>query len=325
MKRLPVDQDGPAADVIRGLWKELPDLAGMVLGCDVSCKSPVLEDQFSPPERAYVARLESEDGSASGWVIFELQAAIAAAGLLVMRQEPTIKKRLDSGEFEGDDFDAMGEFVNQIVPSINDALKKGPGDAPHFIFKEGSIERDALPEPAGMVAGHGKVSIGGLADGVLMLVVPQAVLGVEITEEAVSDGLELSAEELAAIREATREAVGTTRTLLVVPLQRERESWSELLSEVGLDVEFVGDVAGLRRQLSVGDVGVVVIDADACPAGGLPMLAALRRDEGSVAGLIVASSPTRSHLLSCMAAGARSYLTKPIDPQSLVESVGRLS
>lgn len=321
-----MDQEGPAAEVIRSLWKELPDLAGMVLGCDVTCKSPTLQIDFEPPARAYIARLDQEDGGASAWVVFDLPVAISAAGLLVMRQETTIKKRIDDGTFEGDDFDAMGEFVNQVVPTINDALKKGPGTAPHYVFKEGSIDAEAMPESTGVLVAFGEIGVGGLAKGLLRLVMAPEVLGVEIETDDGDTGLELSPEELAAIREATRDAVGGNRTLVVVPLERERPTWTETLDGVGLDFEFVTDVAALRRQLGKGDIGAVVIDADTCPAGGLPILAALRTGTNAdIPALVVASSPTRSHLLSCIAAGARGYLTKPVEGHQLVESIGSIS
>lgn len=311
----------PAAEALRRLWGELPGQAGMVLGTEVAFEDPVLEEHWRAPREAYVARLESQDGAHRGWVVFDMPAAIAAAGLLVMRQETTIRERIKKGTFEGDDFDALGEFVNQIMPAINDALKSIPGEVPHFIFKEGTTDAAALPPAQGVVVVHGPVEVGGLAKGHVFLLFLPLALGIEPPEEDASGGVELTAEELAAIREATRESNGT-RTLLVVPLERERARWTELLDGVGLEYDFVLDVAGLRRQLAKGEVGVVIIDADACPAGGLPILAALRTGRGPrIPAVVVASAPTRSHLLSCVAAGAHSYLTKPFEPQALLEAV----
>lgn len=316
----------PAQDALRGLWKELPAQAGMVLGTEVGCKPLQYDDAFEPPSRAYAARLESEDGHFKAWVVFELTAAIAAAGLLVMRQEPTIRHRIDAFTFEGDDFDAMGEFVNQLVAPINDAIKQAPGESPHFIFKEGTIDRAGFPPREQVACAHSEISIGGLAQAEIYLVLPPEVLGVQARiEDDGGVGLELTPEELAAIREATRASVGGGRTLVVVPIERERAHWTELLEGVGLDYEFVADLAGIGRQIATGEFGAVVIDADTCPAGGLPVLAALRgRDGPCLPALVVASSPTRSHLLSCVAAGARAYMKKPFEAQALVDSVGAL-
>lgn len=322
----PVEFAGPAADALRGLWKELPTHAGMVLGTEVTCSAPDYDASFNAPSQGYSARLESEDGRFRAWVVFDLPAAIAAAGLLVMRQETTIKKRLETSTFDGDDFDAMGEFVNQLVSPINDAIKQAPGESPHFIFKEGTIEASGFPPRQQVVCAHGMMSIGGLTQAQIYVVVPPEVLGAPVTvEDEVGGGLELSAEELAAIREATRASVGGGRTLVVVPLERERDNWTALLEGIGLDYEFVVDVASIGRLLATGEFGAVIIDADSCPAGGLPVLAALRGAEGPVLpALVVASSPTRSHLLSCVAAGARAYLRKPLEGQRLIDSVGAL-
>lgn len=321
-----MDSNEPAQEALRGLWKDLPNQAGMVLGTDVSCLPLQYDDEFEPPTRGYAARLESEDGRFKAWVVFELTAAIAAAGLLVMRQEPTIRSRIDSLTFEGDDFDAMGEFVNQLVSPINDAVKQAPGDSPHFIFKEGTIERTGFPPRLQVACAHSEISIGGLAQAEIYLVLPPEVLGVQHRmDDDGGSGLELTPEELAAIREATRASVGGGRTLVVVPIERERAHWTELLDGVGLDYEFVADLASIGRQLATGEFGVVVIDADTCPAGGLPVLAALRGGDGpALPALVVASSPTRSHLLSCVAAGARAYMRKPFEAQALVDSVGSL-
>lgn len=322
-----MDYDGPAGEALRALWKELPGHAGMVLGTEVTCKSPTYVESFDAPGRGYAARLESEDGRFQAWVVFEMPAAIAAAGLLVMRQEANIKQRIDTGTFEGDDFDAMGEFVNQLVSPINDAIKKAPGESPHLIFKEGTIDADGFPPATQVIVAQSPISIGGLAKAEIYLVLPPAILGVELAaSENGGGGLELTPEELAAIREATRAAVGSGRTLVVVPLERERALWSEILDGVGLDYEFVVDLASIHRLIQSGEFGSVVIDADSCPAGGLPVLAALRRGDGPfLPALVVASSPTRSHLLSCVAAGAASYLSKPFEPAALVESVGALT
>jgi DNA-binding response OmpR family regulator len=37
---------------------------------------------------------------------------------------------------------------------------------------------------------------------------------------------------------------------------------------------------------------------------------------------VVASQPTRTHLIGCLAAGVRRYVTKPLDVQALLEDLG---
>jgi len=276
------------------------------------------------PERAYVARLETEDGAHQAWIVFELAAAIAAAGLLVMRQDSVIKKLLGVYAFEGDDFDAMGEFLNQIVPAFNDAIHQATGSFPRFGFKEGSINGSEQPETTDRIIVVSEVTIGELASGTMFLVVPSEALGVEEEVEAPKGtGLELTPEEVAAIREATRDAkAGRRRTLIVVPIERERARWTEMLDGAGFDYEFATELASVGRHVRSGEFSAVIVDADSCPAGGLTVLAVLRNDPSSVVpAFVVASSPTRSHLLSCVAAGAKGYVTKPFEAQALIDTI----
>jgi CheY-like chemotaxis protein len=144
-------------------------------------------------------------------------------------------------------------------------------------------------------------------------------------EPGADDGMSLTPEELAAIREATRESMTAGKTLLVVPLSRDRAGWTALLAETEFDYDFAPDVIGLTRALRSGAYASVVVDADACPSGGLPALTLIREASGgTVPAVVVASSPTRTHLLSCVAAGAKGYLAKPVAPALLLDTLGAL-
>ncbi len=112
------------------------------------------------------------------------------------------------------------------------------------------------------------------------------------------------------------------KALVVVPLAHDRAAWSELLEGSGLEFEFISDRHQLAQALRIGGVSGVVIDADACAAGGLGELALLRgRAERSLPRVVVASQPTRTHLVSCLAAGATGYMPKPILPAALIEQL----
>jgi CheY-like chemotaxis protein len=134
-----------------------------------------------------------------------------------------------------------------------------------------------------------------------------------------SASVDLTAEELAAIRAATQSAM-PGKTLIVVPSMAQRAEWTELLDQSGLDFEFVGDPFQLLNLCRTGNIEGVVIDADACASGGLTVLAALRgRLPELVARVVVASRPTRTHLVSCLAAGATAYLARPFLAHTLRE------
>lgn len=319
----------PDSDLLPGLWRKLPEQAGMILGSEVSLGPRTVEETFEPPSAYYSAVLEGGDGLAA-WVVFEAGVAVTAGGVLVMRPHDVIKERIGDGTLEDDDLDAMGEFVNQMMAPLNDSLKDmALESAPHFVFSRGTTGPDALPD-GNVVAVGSTIDIAGVHEGRFWFVLPAALMrGEEAGSEAPGDpmetggGVDLSPEELAAIREATQDAAAASvgRTLFVVPLAREREAWTEFLDEAGIDYEFAADHAAMRRALGTGTFGAVVVDADACASGGLPYLAIVRDDTTRVPAVVVASAPTRTHLVSCVAAGASAYLAKPLEPDQLVASV----
>ncbi|MBC8067591.1 MAG: hypothetical protein IAG13_04585 [Deltaproteobacteria bacterium] len=143
----------------------------------------------------------------------------------------------------------------------------------------------------------------------------------EIADLGGMRGVELSAEELAAIREATSASM-TPGSVLIVSRPEDREQWSIDLDGAGLDLVFVGEPHQLLIALRDRDVESVIIDADACPSGGLPLLAALRNaGERLTQRIVVASRPTRTHVVSCLAAGATAYLVRPFAVEKLLEQL----
>ncbi len=140
--------------------------------------------------------------------------------------------------------------------------------------------------------------------------------------EAEGDGPLLTAEELAAIREATQGGLRGA-TMIVAPQEAHRSAWREQLGELGVELEFVADQHQLLARCRERAVDAVVIDADACPAGGLALLAALRGRPGAPARrIVVASQPTRTHLVACLGGGASEYLCRPLDRATLMRVIG---
>jgi DNA-binding response OmpR family regulator len=134
-------------------------------------------------------------------------------------------------------------------------------------------------------------------------------------------GVELSSEELAAIREATRPGAAAG-ILVIVSRPEDREAWSIDLDGSNMDVAYVVGTHQLLVAVRDRDVESVIIDADACPSGGLPALAALRNCGARlVQRIVVASRPTRTHVVSCIAAGATGYLARPFTAERLLEQL----
>ena len=134
----------------------------------------------------------------------------------------------------------------------------------------------------------------------------------------------LTAAEIAAVREAVWSMRSSGRILLVVPMACARDGWSAALADSAMDYTFIPDVHELARALAGGEVRAVVIDADCCASGGLPELATARARGGAdLRCVVVASQPTRRHLVSCVAAGATDYVSRPFEVDMLVDRLVR--
>jgi CheY-like chemotaxis protein len=311
-----------AADFARDLWKALSEQTASIVGHDVRFSAPEVVTEINVPDRAYVARLEAADGTAA-FVVLALEPAIAAASLMLERPDSDVKTRLAAGTLESDDIDALGELFNQLAVPLAAAIETQTGRSLALPFKSGS--NDGSEQPFGEIVVRMSCNPGALADGQFIVVVPETLMAVSRAPAIdASAGFDLSPEEIAALREATREAArsGVSKALVIVPIERDHAAWKDLLDKAGLAHEITSDVAMMLVPLRAGEFDAVIVDADSSPAGGLPMLAKIRAAASGVPSVVVASFPTRTHLIGCLAAGVRRYMTKPLDVQALIDDLG---
>jgi hypothetical protein len=136
-----------------------------------------------------------------------------------------------------------------------------------------------------------------------------------------SGGPLLTPDELAAIREATRAAVRGS-AMIVAERAGAQAQWKERLGELGIEFEVVANHHQVLAACRQRPVELVVIDADACPAGGLTLLAAIRGGAGvPQRRVVVVSRPTQSHLVACLGGGASEYVCRPLDGDMLAKIV----
>lgn len=304
-------------------------------------------------EGSYVGRLEAKGTGEVGWVILTRSSAIAIAGLLLEQPKSSIAENVENAELASDASDTLAEFAGQFISAINDVIAQKTDAELDFVLKESG--ESLAPEFKDLVAFRGALNPQDLAPGTLTVLLPAEQLGLaaagdeehgpEQSEDAggsqaseaagsgnagsaaggqsTDEALALTPEELAAIREATTQMTSGTKALFVIPVQRERERWNTTLAEAQLEFSIAGSLADVPRALRSGEFGAVIIDADACPAGGLDALAKVR--SARVRELVIAvlvSSPTKTHLIGCLAAGTQHYLRKPIETPSLIETLG---
>lgn len=319
-----------AEDLLREIWGKIPDLATQILGSEVKLGSPQLGPKLEKVDGMYAATLEDRDSdNPPVAVVCDVPSAVACSGLLVMMQEKIIREKMAAAELAEDDLDAMGECVNQITGCFNEVFRDSSIGV-HLVFREGKVNAgaalDGLAEEVLCIGGS--INIGELHEGEIWLAFPPSLLDVEAKPEEpeVDDvgGVQLTAEEAEALREATREGFATVDQSLVflLPISRERKAWQEALDQSDLTYTFASDIGEVRKLCRSGQAGAVVLDADASPSGGLPALASLvTRAEVGVPVLMAASRPTRTHLVSCLAAGAATYMVKPVAVDQLRERV----
>jgi len=317
--------------ILERIWAELPAQLGTVVSVGAELGPVAIEESWTPRAGTYHAVLDREEPSSGTLVLaFEVPLAIACAGQLVLLPDEAVREKIAKNDLAPDDLDAMGECVNMFSSAIVAAVRGEIGETERFVLRSGSLAPPELEEP--LLVATGELRFGELACGCFEIVAsrsmwtrgagePRRSAPPEV-EPAAGDGVQLTAEELAAIRAATQ--VGFSgKTVLVVPLLAQRREWTELLADSGLEIEYVGDSHQLLQLCRSGVVDRVVIDADACPSGGLGILAALRgRADAAIPRVVVASRPTRRHLVSCMAAGATVYVAKPLEAAALSEHLG---
>ncbi len=309
-----------AREFAEGLWGRLPKLSSDVLGEDVTISKMKLVEEWVDHSNQYVASLHVEGPhEAHLFLVFDVELSIAFGGLLVMMQEKAIREKMVRKEMTEDDYDAMGECVNQMSSVINETLKEVLGEGFHARFVQGVVGENpelASYQDQAMARATGKLKVGSLHEGKFQVIIPERMLTGEEEGQGATDGFELSAEELEALREATKDGFRAVcdSIVLLLAVDREQETWTKTLEETGLEINVARNIFDVRRYARDGQCGVVMVDADASPSGGLPALAAIRGARDIEAPVIVAASePTRPHVISCMAAGAITYMVKPLD------------
>ena len=227
--------------LLREVWGKIPDLATQILGSEVKLGPPELGPKIPKVDGVYAASLKDRDSSNPPVaVVCDVRSAVACSGLLVMMQEKIIREKMMTAELGDDDLDAMGECVNQITGCFNEVFRSS-GIGVHLVFEDGGVNSgdslEALAEEVLCIGGS--ISIGELHEGELWLVFPASLVDVESKPEEPevdeAGGVQLTAEEAEALREATREGFATVDQLLVflLPISRERKAWQEGAGPVG--------------------------------------------------------------------------------------------
>jgi CheY-like chemotaxis protein len=314
---------------VEALSRRFPKHIGAVLSKAVTLGDPVVSEEWELTPGTYVATLSCERPTPREfYFVLERASAIVAGGLLVMMQEKVIREKVQQLDLTGEDIDATGECVNQFSSVLNDTFHDDLGLETHAVFVGGDVLGKA--HEGKFLVVRWPLGIAGLHDGWMEVVIPRDLLtqpDAHADPEAPPRGVELSAEEIDALREATREgfAGADGRVAILVGSERHRGPWEEVLAQSGISGDFAHDLQAIRRMCRGGEATMVLVDCDACPSGGLPALARLNAwaDLG-VPVVVAASSPTRRHLVSCLAGGAVSYLVKPLDPVRLAEQLAQV-
>ena len=314
--------------LLESLWEAIPQQAAVVLGVDVElAKMKVSEGIEDLGKKQYFATLTTDRPTkADIFLGFDDRTAIAFAGLLVMMQEKVIVEKMGRREMDEDDLDAMSECVNQMGSAINKALHEHLGNEYHVVLTGGGLrEPPALETYKGtrIIVARGKITVGTLHTGEFRILLPEVLTTGKKGEETATPGLTLCREEGDALRRATLEGLSGGETVyLYLPLARDIAQWESLFSELGVESVITDDLHELRHACRSGEVQLVVVDADACQQGGLPALAKLVSwADIHVPVIVAASRPTRSHLVSCLASGAVTYVVKPLDADRMRQVV----
>lgn len=316
--------------MLNGLWSALPAQFGAVVGVGAQLGAVEIGSEWSPRAGTYFAELERTEPSAGRLIMaFEIPLVIACAGQLLLVPDGRIREKVAAGDLTQEDRDGMGECVSTFIAAIVEAARAVMGTEERWVLQRAVLDVAELDVPDALAVASAELAIGDLAKGRFEVIAPLSLWGggsekkkTDADPGASAAGVELTAEELAAIRAATQSSV-PGKTLVVVPSLSQREEWTTVLEQCGIDFEFVGDPFEILQLCRISSIEAVVIDADACPSGGLTVLAAIRgRTPDPIPRIVVASRPTRTHLVSCLAAGATAYATKPIAAETLREHLG---
>lgn len=328
------------------IWAALPRRLGAATGETASLGKPEIADAWTPEGKRYYAELELVEPSGGKlWLSVELAIAIAVAGGRLGRPRSEILDNISTLTFQDAELEEMDECVETLCATMNEELQRELGDRHRVAFSRATLEPPTDIDGGPLARAHARLELDTLTSGELELVVPTAVFAI-VGEDADADseapvasehddglgriqrpaaqgrspdeGPLLTPEEMAAIRDATK-AMGAGKTLIVAQQRGARERWRDSIAEAGIeDMEVCASEHQLLAACREQAIETLVIDADACSSGGLGVLAAVRTLQGGPERRVVlASQPTRSHLVACVAGGATDYLAEPADADEL--------
>jgi len=304
--------------IVRAVEAALPESLRQVTRTQVEVRSASLGTKAPSDEDLYWARLDLERPEpVATWLGIARPVAVALAGLLVMMQEKVVREKVEQGEITDEDLESLEECISHISTVFDEAVAEAIGEQYEFGFAEGGFDLD-VPD-RDVVHWRAELAVGDLATGPVVWVLPASGFGegqrkpATGGEGAAAAGVELSDEEMAAIREvAAASASFGGGVVVLAPVERVRATWEALGKDGPVSVEVVRTVFELRRVHRVGTIEAVVVDGDVLPGGGVAALGITRRWAApGVPVLMAASRPTRHHVSASLAAGAAAYLVKP--------------
>ncbi len=320
----------PVEALLRRAAEALPESLRQVARTEVAVRATRVEEGRPALEDAYVARLELERTQPVGtYLLLSKPLAIALAGLLVMMQEKVVREKVEQGEVTDDDLESLAECAGHVSTVFDEALAENLGEGHELGFVEGGF--DVAVEDGDYVRLEMDLALGDLAEGLLVWLVPAE--GIEADEapapeaaDAPPGGVELTAEEMAAIREVAREASFGGSVAVLAPVERVRAAWDRLGRDAGAALEVVRTIFELRRAAATAELEAVIVDGDVLPGGGVAAVEVVGRWAArGVPVLMAASRPTRRHVAASLAAGAAGYLVKPCAPEDLGRALERLA
>ncbi|MEM7212596.1 MAG: response regulator [Pseudomonadota bacterium] len=115
----------------------------------------------------------------------------------------------------------------------------------------------------------------------------------------------------------------TASILLVDDEPMVREELMEALEFEGFDVEAVGSVADALEICATTAFDVIITDLKMPKAGGLDLLAALKDMNHRPLTFVLSGHGAQSNRVEAMNLGALECFSKPIDPDDLIEEIGK--
>ncbi len=325
-----------AREILERFFAQVGARLSTVLNTEVEVGPPTVDGGWPALEDAYVATLAMEHPRPMElYLALARPCAQACGGLLVMMQEKVIQDKIASGDVDEDDLESIGEATSQLTSVLDEVIAAVAQVDSHVVFADGEMVAEA--REGDWVHAVVTLKVGALCEGTMACVLPARAIAPQAEPEAEGGaeagtgagvGVELSPEEMAAIREATREGAlqGAGSLGVWLPVARGRDEWTSLCQAAGLTPEFARDLYQVRRLCRAGQIRAVVVDGDVAPGGGVPAVLHLRRwAEVAVPVLVAASRPTRRHVVACLAAGAATYLVKPVAPEVLAERVDEVT